>query len=118
MVPDCSVYFDVKSFSFSKKNPHKMSKPVHLQKLVQEKLFWCKCMIFTSKYSCTFRHLHSFHRQYSIFGHGEIFKIDNFRSFFTSLQSFKSLNMFSKSKSKRATKIKCDATSTKFLTTY
>ena len=33
------MYFDVKSFSFAKKNPHKMSKPLHLRKLVQEKYF-------------------------------------------------------------------------------
>ena len=38
MVPDFSVYFDVKSFSFAKINPHEISKPMYLRKLIQAKI--------------------------------------------------------------------------------
>ena len=38
MVPDFSVYFDIKSFSFAKINPHEISKPMYLRKLIQAKI--------------------------------------------------------------------------------
>ena len=41
MVPDFSVYFDVKSFSFAKINPHEISKPMYLRKLIQAKILFC-----------------------------------------------------------------------------
>ena len=83
MVPDFSMYFDMKSLSFIKINPQKVSKPLYLQELVQANKLRCQCMIFSPKLFCTFSHLHSF--QYSIFGHREIFKRDNFWSVFASL---------------------------------
>ena len=43
MVPDFSVYFDVKSLLFEKINPLEISKPLHSPKLVEVKIFWHKC---------------------------------------------------------------------------
>ena len=105
MVPDFSMYFDMKSLSFIKINPQKVSKPLYLQELVQANKLRCQCMMFSPKLFCTFSHLHSF--QYSILGHREIFKRDNFWSVFASLQT---LHVFSKSKSKRAVQIKSSVT--------
>ena len=38
MVPNFSVYLDVKSLSFAKINPCEISKPLQSQKLVQAKI--------------------------------------------------------------------------------
>ena len=112
MVPDFSVYFDVKSLSFTKINPCKTSKLQYLWKLKQAKILQCKCRFFC-KLSFTVSHLHSIHWPYSIFGHREFLKEIISEA---SLLHFRVCIYSHKVKEKSyVTKTKCDITSTKYI---
>ena len=52
IVPDFSVYFDVKPLSFPKINPLEISKPLYSRKLVQAKIFRHKCSDAMKKLVC------------------------------------------------------------------
>ena len=52
MVPEFSVYFEAKSLSFAKINPHQIYKPLNSQKLVQGKMLQHKCSEEVKKLAC------------------------------------------------------------------